>query len=192
VLDYASVKIFLGIFASVLAVAAILPYLASLLRGSTKPHLFSWIIWFLISIIASAAQYAGGAGPGMWVTLTSALASLFVACMALRLRHEVKIHRSDKVAFLLALAGIPVWMVTDEPVTATIIVTFVNVMAFLPTIRKAWEYPQSENALSFVLHSSKWIAGLMALSSLTPATVLYPAVIACANGLTAAVILFRR
>lgn len=181
-----------GTFASVLAIAASIPYIISVQQGKTKPHLFSWFIWFSINVIAFSAQIADGAGPGAWVTLTSGLAALYVFIMALRIYKTLDITRSDWIAFVLSLAGIPLWIITKEPLAAAITVTFVNLMAYIPTIRKVWHHPETENGPSFVLHTSKWWVGIFGLTQFNLTTLIYPLIIGLANAVTVIVIYSRR
>lgn len=181
-----------GVLASVLAIAASIPYIITVIQGKTKPHLFSWLIWFLINVIAFSAQIADGAGPGAWVTLTSALAALFVFILSLRIYKSLEITRSDWIAFGLSLAGIPLWIATKEPLAAAVTVTIVNLLAYVPTIRKVWHAPHSENGLSFVLHTSKWGAGIFGLAQFNLTTLVYPVVIGLANAITTILIYYRR
>lgn len=41
------------------------------LRGKTKPHIYTWFVCGLITIIIFALQMSDGAGPGDWVTLVA-------------------------------------------------------------------------------------------------------------------------
>jgi hypothetical protein len=175
------IKIIAGILASLLAIAAVVPYIVTTLRGQTKPHLFSWLIWTLLNVIGFCAQIAGGAGPGAWVTAMSGILSLFLSALTYKLYKAVYISRADWISFVLALSAIPVWMITKEPLMAAIIVSLINIMAYIPTVRKAWKDHSSENILSFILHASKCVAGIAAMSAYTPTTLLYPLTLLVGN-----------
>jgi hypothetical protein len=185
-------KQFFGLLGAILAIAAHIPYIISIARGKTKPHVFSWTIWALVGIIAAAAQYADGAGPGMWVSATSGVTSVGIAIFALFRRADVEINRTDWVAFALALAAIPLWRITHQPLAAALMATFANLMAFAVTMRKIWARPQTENVLSYHLHASKFAAGLMGMEAYTAATVIYPVIFLLANFLTGMLIVWRK
>ena len=42
-------------------------YYKDMFSGLTKPHIFTWFIWTLLTGIAFAGQLAGGGGLGSWV-----------------------------------------------------------------------------------------------------------------------------
>ena len=64
-MDY---KTALTIIASGVSVVSYIPYFRDIFKRQTKPHIFSWFVWGLISIIAFFAQLAKGAGVGALVT----------------------------------------------------------------------------------------------------------------------------
>ena len=43
-----------------LTLVAFLPYIASILRGKTRPHVFSWVIWGVTTFIVFLAQVQDG------------------------------------------------------------------------------------------------------------------------------------
>ena len=67
-----------------MTVAAHIPYLLTTLKGTNKPHIFTWVIWSLLTFIAFAAQVAGGAGPGAWVTGATGIICVIITAAALR------------------------------------------------------------------------------------------------------------
>lgn len=115
-----------GLLSAILAIAAHVPYIISIWRGETKPHVFSWTIRALVGIIAAVAQYADGAGPGMWVSAVSGVTSIGIAVFALHQRADVEITQVDWAAFFMALAAIPLWQITKQPLAAALMATFAN------------------------------------------------------------------
>ncbi|OIN87962.1 MAG: hypothetical protein AUJ12_00035 [Alphaproteobacteria bacterium CG1_02_46_17] len=49
-----------------LALFSLGPYLWATLKGTNKPHIFTWVIWTLLTAIAFFIQYLEGAGSGAW------------------------------------------------------------------------------------------------------------------------------
>src|SRR5690606_16045788 len=109
-------------------------------RGTNKPHMFTWIIWTLLTAIILAAQIVGGAGPGAWSTGAVLLPCIIITVLAIQ-RGEKNITASDWVMFLAGLAAIPVWLATSNPLWAVIIVVAIDALAFGPTFRKSWFRP---------------------------------------------------
>ena len=166
-------------------------YLRSVLRGQTKPHLFSWIVWTLSTGIMFVAQWQGGAEAGCWVTgMTTVLCGL-VAGYAF-LRGEKNITRSDWVALYGALMIIPVWWITKNVLWAVILSVVIEVMAFFPTFRKSWSKPWEENSILYMLEVLKWTIAFFALGHYSPATVIYPSSLVITNMAFVLMIMGRR
>ena len=137
------------------------------------------------------AQVTGGAGAGVWVTGITSILCLSVAAMALS-HGEKHITKSDWLFFAMALGGIVVWKLTNNPLSAVIIVSITDALAFLPTFRKAYYKPYEETVILFVLSVVKISLGILATKSLNLTTVFYPAELIVTNGLFVIMVLVRR
>ena len=169
-----------SIFATIAVVISglsFLPYIWSIFRGTIRPHVLSWSIWGLTTSIVFFAQRAGGAGVGAWPVGISALLAFSIAIIAYLKRADIRISTTDWLFFVLALLAIPLWAVTHNPVWAVLLVTFVDVLGFGPTIRKAYRQPQTESVLFFSLIVLRNIFVLMALEHYSVTTVLFPSAI---------------
>ena len=187
-MDY---KIALGIVASGVGLVGYVPYFRDIFRGTTKPHVFSWFVWGLLTGIAFFVQLAKGGGAGSWVTGITAVACFVIAGLALKYG-EKGITTSDRLSFAGAILGIVLWQLTENPLTAVILVTLIDALGFLPTFRKAYHKPHEETASTFVFSSLKFAIGIIALQSLTLATWLYPASLVIMNGAFVVMLVVRR
>ena len=68
----------------VLTFVIFVPYIQSIQQGRTKPHVFSWFIWALGTVVVFLAQLAAGGGPGAWPIGTSGLVTAYIAILAYR------------------------------------------------------------------------------------------------------------
>src|SRR5262245_54918087 len=82
------VKSVLAAAAIALTIAMYVPYIRSIHDGRTKPHVFSWLIWTLSSVVVFLAQLTGGAGTGAWPIGMSSLVTGYVALLAFRYRAD--------------------------------------------------------------------------------------------------------
>ncbi len=57
-------KPILAIFTVILTFVGYVPYIRDILKGKTKPHVYSWFVWTLTSAITYGLQIEGGAGVG--------------------------------------------------------------------------------------------------------------------------------
>lgn len=180
-----------SILSSVVAIVSILPYYVGLWRGQLRPHLFTWLIWAIVTSVACAAQIAEDGGLGAITSFLSALICISVAIIALY-RGEKNITRSDWVAFVAALSAIPLWLLTDNPLFSVILVTFIDGVAFIPTFRKSWSKPWEESLLSYGLGGLAFALSLPALNTFNFTTAFYPAGIALLNSSFCLIVLLRR
>jgi hypothetical protein len=184
-------KELLGAAAVLLPIAGYGRYMWDVFLGRTKPHVFSWLVWGIVTSIVFFAQLSDKAGPGSWTMGLGALIYFSIAVTAL-FRGEKDIRRSDWVAFLGALAAIPVWRATGEPLAAVILVTVIDALAFYPTFRKSYAKPHEETLFMYTIDVLRFGLSLMALETYSAVTALYPLFIIAADLSFIGMALWRR
>jgi hypothetical protein len=181
-----------GLIAVGVGIVGYIPYYRNIFLGKTKPHPFTWLGFSLVNGIAFFAQILTGGGPGAWVSFITALATLGIAILAFN-RGEKKIIFFDWVCFVGALVGIISWKLTNNPLSAVVIVTIANFLALAPTFRKAFLRPHEETASLYLMSALKFIFSLFALTSFTLTTALFPsALILCNIGVVILLVIRRR
>jgi hypothetical protein len=183
---------FLSATAILLTFVLFVPYIRGIRRGTIRPHAFSWIIWGLVTFIVFLAQLAGHAGVGAWPIGVSGLITFGIALLAYAKRGDTHITRSDWWFFAAAVAALPVWAVTADPLWAVVILTAVDLVGFGPTVRVAYHRPHQESALFFGLAGVRNALVVMALEHYSVTTVLFPAAVGAACLLLAVMLLGRR
>jgi hypothetical protein len=166
-------------------------YFSSILKGRTKPHAFSWLIWGVISSIGLAAQIAEHAGPAIWVRAVGSF-TCFIILGLCWWKGTRDIRRADWITLLVALAAIPLWIITKTPVWSVILVCLIDTSGYLPTARKAFHKPREETPFSYLFSCAGAFLSLLAIENYTPSTWLYPLVLTCSNLAMASFILVRR
>ncbi len=184
-------KTIIGVIAIILAIVAYIPYIRDTLKKKTTPHIFSFFVWGFATLIIFALQVKGGAGAGSWGTICVALICLFIFCLGLR-NGKKDITRSDIIFFLLSLIALFLWLITDQPILATILIVSVDLLAFVPTIHKSWHKPHSETLSLYAVSTFRHGLEIFALQNLNVLTLLNPSVWTIANGLFAIFLIFRR
>ncbi len=166
-------------------------YIRDVYKGRTKPHIFSWLVWGILMGIGLALQLAEGS----WTTAISlgVGASINFTIFALGYRQgDHDITRGDWIALIAALLTIPIWLLTKNPLWAALLISGINFVGNIPTLRKAWTKPNEENLFSFSVYSAVAVLRLLSISPFTLVTALYPAVILVGCLLIALVIAVRR
>lgn len=186
------IKIALGVLAVLIGLIGYAFYIRGIFKGEVKPHAFTWAVWGILTAIAFFAQVVDGAGPGAWVTGTTALMCFIFAVVGLGASSRIYIQKSDWVLLIFTLLAIPIWYLSDNPLSAIIIITIIDAVAFAPTFRKAFHHPNTENEWTYLLSGTKFVFGIAALESFTLITVLYPASLVVANAVFVAMVVWRR
>lgn len=184
-------KEFFGILSIAFTVVTYGPYMWSTVKGYTRPHIFSWFIWGLLQTIATAGQFAGHAGAGWWASAFSGACCLLIAVLSYKYG-EKNITRFDVSILILALVALPLWYATDNPLSAIILVSFIDLLGYLPTARKAYYKPWEEMWFSYLISNIKHILSIFAMSTYSLTTVLYPVVLLSGNFALIALIFSRR
>lgn len=185
-------KPLLAALAMLLTFVAYVPYVRSILSGTTRPHVFSWLVWGVNTTVAFLATLAAGGGAGAWSIGLSALVTLGIAGLAWQRRAAIRIARVDWVFFLGGLAAIPLWFALDDPLAAIVVVTLVELAGFAPTFRKSWHLPWSEPVGFLLLLILRNALVIGALGAHTFTTVFFPAAMAAACAVLMAMLLWRR
>lgn len=191
-MDTLSYKEGLSGIAIVLTFAAFLPYIRAIVSGTTRPHVFSWIIWGATTFVVFLAQLEGKGGVGAWPIGVSGGITIFIAFLAYVKRADITITKTDWLFFVSALSSLPLWYFTADPLWAVVILTTVDVLGFGPTVRKAYSSPHSESLLFFALFAARNVLVILALEHYSVTTVLFPAVIAVACMSLMAMLTVRR
>ena len=185
-------KEILSVIAIALTFMAFYPYIRSIIRGDTKPHVFSWVIWGSTTFVVFLAQLEGKGGVGAWPIGVSGGITIFVAVIAYIKKADISITKIDWLFFVSAMSSLPFWYFTSDPLWAVVILTTVDVLGFGPTVRKTYSYPYSESLLFFMLVAVRNIIVIFALEYYSVTTVLFPAVIAVACIALMTMMVYRR
>jgi hypothetical protein len=186
------IKNILGIFATFLVFVGYIPYLRDIIRGKTKPHIYSWFLWSFVTLIAFALQFADGAGSGSFVTLAAALMCIVVIVLGIIYKSQVKIVWIDTVFMILAFVALGLWLIAKQPLMSAILTTIIDLLGFAPTVRKSWNKPYSETLTFYYLNTFRFGLAAIALQKYSIITTLYPITWLAANSLFALMLVIRR
>lgn len=179
-------KEILAIIASILAIVGNISYLKDTIKGNVKPHPYTWFIWSIVSMTTFFGGLVKGAGIGALPTGVAEAFTIVIFLYSLQYlfkKHKGHIHKSDHYFFVIALLGLIPWALTKDPTISVIVVVAIDVVAFIPTLRKTWIRPQTERPLLYEMNVSRHILTLFALNSYNIATTLHSIAMICTNTL---------
>jgi len=184
-------KEILGIIAIVLTFTGYIPYIRDTLRHKTTPHAYSWFIWGIVTAIAFGLQVVNQGGFGSFVTLAAAIVCMFIFVLAVR-QGKNNITKSDTVFLIMASVALILWLLAKQPVLSVILVTAIDLLGFIPTIRKSWSKPYEETMVSYFINFIRFSLATFALYQLNFLTGLYPVTMIAINGAFALFLIIRR
>lgn len=185
-------KEILSAVAIVVTFVAFLPYIRSIVQGQTKPHVFSWIIWSSTTFIIFAAQLADKGGVGAWPLGVSSCITLYVAVLSYRKKSDITITKSDWLFLIMAMATLPLWYFTSDPLLVVIILTTVDILGFAPTFRKAYFSPYGEQLKFYAMMAVRDLIAISAMEHYSLTTILFPIVMSTSCWIFIAMVLYRR
>ena len=184
-------KTFLGIIAVILTFAGYAPYFRNILLKKTKPHVYTWLVWSFLTGIGFFIQILDKGGAGSWATGLTSLICFTIFLFALR-NGEKDITYSDKSSLFGAGLALILWYLTNNPLTAVILLIIIDALGFYPTFRKSYNKPYEETISTFFLGGLRWIFAIFALQNYSVITYLYPFSLLLTNWTFVGFVIVRR
>jgi len=150
----------------IVSLAGSCAYIIDTLKGKSKPNRVSWFIWATAPLIGTAAALSAHAD--FWAT-TRIFMSGFVPLLVfivsfINPKSYWKLTKFDFTCGICSVVAIVLWLVVNQPVLAILFAALGDCLASIPTIAKAWKYPETESGLTFV---AGFFATLLVLPSIT-------------------------
>lgn len=135
-----------------ISIAGSYVYLRDTLRGKTKPNKISWSMWALAPLIGTAAAISAQAD--FWVTTRTFLAGflpllVFIASFVNK-KSFWKLTAFDILCGIMSLLALFVLLGINSPKLAILLAATGDGFASLPTIRKAWLFPETETGAAYI------------------------------------------
>ena len=181
----------LGVLAGVVGIADTIPYVRDTIRGSTRPHRGTWLIWSVLAIVVFLSQRADGATWSLIMAAAQAVLTGAIFLLSIR-RGEGGLSPADVLMLTLAGGGVIGWIVAGDPVIATACVVAADLIGAAMMAPKTYRDPGSETLATFALASLSGALATGAVGTLDPSLLLYPVYYCLANGALAVLIHHRR
>lgn len=178
----------IGILAGVFSLMGFIPYLISVIKRKTKPNRASWWIWATLGIIITISNYYAGARDTMWLLVCYTFSQLAIAVFSIK-HGEGGWNTFDITCILGAVISIPLWWWTKDPLTAISINIAIDSLGALPTIKKSYFYPETEDLFSWLMFLTASTLNLAALETWSVTLSSYPIYLFLFNLIVAVLIL---
>lgn len=140
--------VFLGAGVGLLGTFA---YIRDTLKGETKPNRMTWLMWAVSPLIATGATISKGFSLSVLPVFISGFGPLLVFIASFKNRNSYwKLRKLDYVCGFFSALALIFWIVTKEANVAIFFAVLSDGMASLPTLIKAWGYPETETVSAYL------------------------------------------
>jgi hypothetical protein len=177
-LDTIDHKWLLAGLSAVISVGTIIYYARTILIGKVKPHMFTWLIWGIVTAVVAVTQISSKGGPGSLLAVIVTINCFIVAGLAYH-KGDRDFPIFDKACLVGCVIAIALWPMMKAPLLSLVIVTIIDTIGFIPTLRKSYKNPQEENMIVFFFYGLAYLISVFALNNVSWLTGLYPIAIGC-------------
>lgn len=155
----------LVVLSACISIAGSYAYIRDTLAGRSKPNRVSWSMWAIAPLIGTAAAISAHAD--LWSTVRIFLAGLLPLLVFLASfinpQSYWKLTLFDLLCGVCSIIAFIVWIGIDSPRLAILFAATGDGFASIPTIRKAWHYPETETGITYV---ASFVSVLLVLPSI--------------------------
>ena len=181
----------LGLTAGLIGVFDTIPYVRDTLRGATRPHRGTWLIWGVLAVVVCLSQYADGASWSLVMAGVQAVLTSLIFALSIRWG-EGGLSPREIVMIAIAGAGVVGWVIADEPLVATVCVVAADMIGAAMMVPKTYRDPESETLVTFAFASLGGALAAGAVGAVDVSLLLYPVYYCVINGALALLIWQRR
>jgi hypothetical protein len=169
-----------------------IPYWRDVYHGRTLSHIFSsWIwlilVWFNTYILWKNQEFYAFI-PGILMTV-----SLFMGTIVWYFHmRRISINWFDYFCLILAICGLIYYFFSLNTYYTIILTIIIDILAFLPTIKKWWLQPWSETTIIYFLWWLNQVFTLLAIQGTSTENILFWIYLLIANMSFAIAIIYRR
>ncbi len=173
-----------AICATILAIIGNTSYLRDVFKGKIQPHPYTWFVWSIVSMTTFFGGLAKGAGIGALPTGVAEGFTVIIFLFSLKYLFLGKlghIRMIDNYFLGICLLGLIPWFLTKDPTISVVIVVIIDIIAFIPTLRKTWIHPQTEKPLLYEMNVARHVLTLFSIQSYNIATMFHSISMICTN-----------
>lgn len=126
-------------------------YIKEVAKGTVKPNRITWLMWSIAPLIATVAAIANGVGLAVFPVFMSGFTPLLVFIVSFLNKNSYwKLSPLDYYCGAMSFLALIVWQITKNPNYAIIFALMSDGLAAIPTVIKAWKYPETESVVAFI------------------------------------------
>ena len=159
---------YFAVIGSVLASMGGIYYAYLTFKGRVKPNKVTWFFWGAFPMIAFAAQLSQGVGLIAWATFVAGAPPVLVLIGSFFSKEAY--WQTRRIDYGFAAAGflsIIAWQVTLIPDIALTCALLADFLVALPTLIKAYRFPETENGIAYGVSAFGFLIAVLAVPEWT-------------------------
>lgn len=145
------------------------------LAGRTKPNRVSWFLWSVAPLIATAAALADGVRLAVLPVFMSGFAPLLIFILSFFNKQSYwKLGFFDYLCGASSVLALVLWAITNQPIVAIVFAVLADGFAAMPTLYKAWKFPETESVEAYSTGVINAGTSFFAISTWTLSSLAFP------------------
>ncbi len=151
-------------------------------QPSKVPHVVAWGCMTVLAAFSAGVQVAAGAGFAASILMLTTGFNATNFLIGWKKRGSSDFNRYTSACAGLAVAAAILWLLTDNPTLAAMLLACAGVAAFLPIVLRTWDDPLSEVQGTYWANTVRYAVATLAVSDYSWATMLIPGTWTLING----------
>lgn len=144
-------------------------------RGVSKPNRMTFLLWSLAPMIATVASLSVGVTWAVVPVFVSGLCPLLILLASFVNKNAYwELGVLDYVCGALSLLALVFWAITRDATVAVVFAILSDGLAGLPTLIKAWKYPETETVWGYLGAGFSSFSGILAAPAWTIVAAAFP------------------
>ncbi|PIZ42775.1 hypothetical protein COY34_02230 [candidate division WWE3 bacterium CG_4_10_14_0_2_um_filter_42_8] len=161
------------VISSLLALISPIVYSIAIFKGEAKPHRTTRLVLLLITSLTTASLFAQKNQVAIYLAGVSTIQSIMIFTLSLK-RGMGGWSKTDMLCLFIALIGIALWRITENPVVALYCAIGADFTGMVPALAKTYKFPKTEVWTFYLLDVFAALFSLLALKKWTLEEYSYP------------------
>ncbi len=178
-----------GTITAIVSVLSYIPYIVSVIKKQTTPNRATWFIWFASAVLLYVSYAETGANhQQLLLPLSYVIGEGVVALLSIKFG-EGGWSTLDRFSITCSAIMLILSFYFVNPVIVFMAIVLVDFFGTIPTLKKSFQRPWSENKSAWLLVFAATTVNLFTISSIRFVLLLYPLYMFITNGIIAIFVL---
>lgn len=170
---YHDIHLLLGWIAGLLSFSAFIAYYITIVNGKTIPNKATWLILTVVGVLVSTSYYSVGAKETIWVSVSYVIGPLIAFLLSIKYG-ESNWTILDKICLSTSVASLFIWWFSESAITVLLINILIDFLGIIPTIRKSYVRPETENYMPWLITTVASFLNILAIQDWLFSIYIYP------------------